>query len=74
MTTENSGDRPKYACAECGNDEVRGDFDTYQVYLAEGDRLIHLRSEATDPGILALYCNACGAEIWLEDLDEVEII
>ena len=74
MTTENSSDRPKYACDQCGNDEVRGDFDTYQVYRAEGDRLIHLRSEATDPAILELYCNSCGAEIWLEDLDEVEII
>lgn len=74
MTTENSSDRPKYACAECGNDEVRGDFDTYQVYLAEGDKLIHLRSEATDPAILELYCNACGAEVEIDDLGEIEIV
>lgn len=27
MTTD-INDRPKYACAVCGNDEVRGDMDT----------------------------------------------
>ena len=72
MTSENNANSPKYACKECGNDEVRGDFDTYQVYRAEGDKLIHLRSEFTDPAIMALYCNdfSCGARIY-EDLDEV---
>ena len=72
MTSENNATNPKYACKECGSEEVRGDFDTYQVYRAEGDKLIYLRSEFTDPVILALYCNdgSCGARIY-EDLDEV---
>ena len=71
MTSANTETRPKYACPECGSTEVRGDFDTYQVYLAEGDRLIHLRSEFTDPAILALYCNMCDVEIDA-DLDGVK--
>ena len=74
MATGNQGNRPKYACIHCGNDEVRGDFDTYQVYRAEGNRLVHLRSEATDPAILELYCNACGREIEIDDLGEIEIV
>lgn len=72
MTYANTETLPKYACPKCGSREVRGDFDTYQVYLAEGDKLVHLRSEMTDPAILELYCNACGIEIEA-DLDEVHI-
>ena len=73
MSSEPNESRPKYACAECGSDEVRGDFDTYQVYRAEGDKLIHLRSEFTDPAVLALYCTECGESIHIEDLREIEI-
>lgn len=72
MTSANLATRPKYACPECGSTEVRGDFDTYQVFLAEGDKLMHLRSECTDPDILRLYCNSCHVEIEA-DLDGVEI-
>ena len=64
---------PKYACRNCGSDEVRGDFDTYQVYRAEGDRLVHLRSEFTDPAILALYCAECHEPIEIGDLAELKI-
>ena len=62
----------RYACPHCGSDEVRGDFDTYQVYRAEGDRLIHLRSEWTDPAVLALYCEACGEQIEIDGLDDIK--
>ena len=73
MSTENINVHPKFACGRCGSTEVRGDFDTYQVYLAEGDKLIHLRSEFTDPAILSLYCNHCQYEIEIEDLGEIVI-
>ena len=63
---------PKYACRQCGSDEVRGDLDTYQVYRADGDRLFHLRSEFTDPAILALYCNSCGEKLEIDDLGEIQ--
>ena len=63
MNSSTNEARPKYACTSCGSDEVRGDFDSYQVYLAEGDKLIHLRSEFTDPAIMELYCNRCHESI-----------
>ncbi|MYC29806.1 MAG: hypothetical protein F4X65_06930 [Chloroflexi bacterium] len=63
---------PKYACHHCGSEEVRGDLDTYQVYRADGDKLFHLRSEFTDPAILALYCNSCGEKIEIDDLGEIQ--
>lgn len=73
MNPESNEARPQYACRVCGADEVRGDFDSYQVYIAQGDKLIHLRSESTDPGVLALYCNRCGEEIEIDDITEIEI-
>ena len=73
MNPENTGALPKFACKECGSLEVRNDFDTYQVFLAEDDKLIHLRSEFTDPAILRLYCNFCGEQIDA-DLDNALIV
>ena len=73
MSTENTDARPKFACGICGSTEVRGGFDTYQVFLAEGDKLIHLRSEWTDPAIMYLYCNHCQYEIEIDDLGEIVI-
>ena len=72
MSTNNNDIRPKYACTRCGNNEVRGDFDTCPVFLAEGDRIIYLRSE-TYPELSALYCNRCHEDIEIEDLDELII-
>ena len=72
MISENNATSPKYACKECGSDEVRGDFDTYPVYLAEGDKLVFLRTELTDIGVMELYCNSCGEEID-ENLDGITI-
>ena len=63
---------PKYACRNCGSDEVRGDFDTYQVYRAEDDRLVHLRSEFTDPAVLVLFCTQCHGRIHIEDITEIK--
>lgn len=73
MSVDDNKALPKYACPRCGSYEVRGDFDTYQVYLAEGDKLIHLRSEWTDPAVLALYCNMCNERIEIEDLTQIMI-
>jgi hypothetical protein len=64
---------PKYACRNCGSDEVRGDFDTYPVFRAEGDKLAHLRSECPDGSVLALYCNECHEPIEIENLAEINI-
>ena len=71
MTTD-TNDRPKYACARCGSDEVRGDFDTCPVFRAEGNKIIYLRSE-TYPEICALYCNFCHEDIEIENIDELII-
>lgn len=73
MNSDHSEVFPKYGCRRCGSVEVRGDFDTYQVYGAEGDKLVHLRSEFTDPAVLALYCNECGERIPIDDLTEVVV-
>ena len=40
MTSENNATSPKFACKECGSDEVRGDFDTYPVFRAEDDKIV----------------------------------
>ena len=63
MTSENNATSPRFACKECGSDEVRGDFDTYPVFRAEDDKMVFLRTESTDAGVLELYCNSCGEEI-----------
>ena len=64
---------PKYACRYCGSDEVRGDFDTYQVFRAEGDKIVFQRSECPDGSVLALYCNQCQAPIEIENVAEIKI-
>ncbi len=73
MTCDDNSALPKYACRHCGSDEVMGGLDTYPVFLAEGDKLIHLRSESTDMGILALYCHSCGKNIEVEYISEIKI-
>ena len=72
MTSENSATSPRFAYKECGSDEVRGDFDTYPVFRAEDDKIVFLRTELTDIGVMELYCNSCGEEID-EDLDGITI-
>ena len=72
MTSDNTSTSPKYACKECGSDEVRSQIDTYQVFRAEDDKLIHLRSEFPVTGLLALYCNWCDEQIH-GDMAEITI-
>ena len=64
---------PKYACRNCGSDEVRGDFDTYPVFRAEGDNLVHLRSESAGGSVLTLYCNECQEPIEAEVMSDIAI-
>ena len=73
MTTQHGETIPKYACGICGSDEVRGDFDSYPVFLAQDDKIIYLRSETIVAGLSALYCNQCDEEIESDDYGEIEI-
>ena len=59
MNANNSETQPKYACPHCGSIEVRGDFDSYPVFRAEGDKLVYTRAETIVSGLSVLYCNAC---------------
>ena len=72
MNSDSNDDLPKYACSHCGHNEVRGDFDTCPVFMAEGDKIIYLRSE-TYPDLSALYCNFCHRDIEIENIDELII-
>ena len=59
MNTNNDDVSSKYACPHCGSVEVRGEFDSYPVFLADGDTLVYTRSETIVAGLSALYCNTC---------------
>ena len=72
MTSQTDTTLPKYACAHCDSIEVRGNFDTCPVFLAEGDRIIYLKSE-TYPLIDAPYCNRCHEDLEIENIDELII-
>ena len=73
-TATDAGDEPaKYACRNCGSNEVGGNSDTYPVFRAEGDKLIYLRSESNELGVLALYCNICQRRIEVDDIGEIKI-
>ena len=73
MTSDSNSTRPRYVCPHCGSAEVRGDFDTYPVFLAEGNRIVYQRSESTDAGVLELYCNVCH-ELIVDDLGDDVVI
>ena len=73
MNTENTGTLPKYACKECGSDEVRSELNGYEVFRAEGDKLIHLRSECMEAGIIELICLSCYTQIEVDDLGSIKI-
>ena len=59
MNSNRNYDIPRYACPHCGSTEVRGDFDTYPVFLAEDNKIVYQRLESTDAGVSELYCNSC---------------
>ena len=70
---EDEGNLPKCACRECGSVQLRSDLDTYQVFLAQDDKLVHLRSEGTPGGLQGLYCYECGKEIEAGCLGDIRI-
>ncbi len=69
-STDNSS--PKYACTVCGNNEIRSTYNTYQVFIAEKNKLIYTRTESDDLGLL-LYCNSCHEPIEIKDMNELII-
>ena len=78
QTTENPAlederNLPKCACRVCGSVQLRSDLDTYQVFLAQDDKLVHLRSEGAPGGLQSLYCYECGEEIEAGDLGDLSI-
>ena len=38
MNSDSNDDLPKYACSQCGHNEVRGDFDTCPVFRQKAIR------------------------------------
>ena len=66
MNPENTENLPKYACRECGSDELRGEMHGFEVFRAEGDKIIHVRSEGTDGGLGGLFCYECDEPIPVE--------
>ena len=74
MKLNNSTESPRYGCRQCGSVKLRGGFDTFQVFRAEGDVVVHLGSEFSASGLLELICYECGKEIEVDDLGEVHII
>ena len=64
---------PKYACPSCGGDEVHSDLNAYDVYRAEGDKLVFLRSDGLDGLVTQLFCVNCGEEVPIGDKSELKI-
>ena len=73
MDPESTGNLPKYACKEYGSDEVRSEFNGYDVFLAEGDKLILIRSEGMEDGVFGLCCLSCNMAIEVDDFAELSI-
>lgn len=70
MTTNSD---PIYACRICGSDEIRGEPDSYPVFLAEDDKIVYLRSETYANDLSELYCNHCDEPIEVEDFGAIKI-
>ena len=64
---------PKYGCRQCGSVKLRGNFDTFQVFRAEGEVIVHLGSEYLVSGLLGLFCYECDGEIAAESLGDIKI-
>ena len=64
---------PKYACRRCGSLKLRSNFDTFQVFRAEGDKIIHIGSDFLASGLWGLYSYECDEEIQVESLGSVKI-
>ena len=72
MSAENITTHPKYACKECGSVEVRSELNGYEVFRAEGDQLIHLRSECMEAGLIELHCLSCHEPIEVDDFGSIK--
>lgn len=73
MDCESTETLPKYACKKCGSNEVRSELNGYEVFLAEGDKLIHIRSECMEAGLIELHCLSCYQQIEVDDLGGIKI-
>lgn len=63
MDPENTDTLPKYACKECGSNEVISEMHGFEVFRAVGDKIVHVRSEGTDGGLAGLFCYECDEPI-----------
>ena len=64
---------PKYACPNCGGDEVHSDLNAHDVFRAEGDKIVYLRSNSLDGLVMQLFCVRCGEEVPLDDKSDLKI-
>lgn len=51
-------DKPKYACAQCGETEFVTKLNSYDIYKAVGDEL-HWQSTEIAEDDFVLYCREC---------------
>jgi len=73
MDPEGTGTLPKYACKECGSVNIRSDFNGYDIFIARGDKLLHVGDKHLEPLIQALFCLDCDEELPVQSLDDLEI-
>ena len=73
MNSENNEAPPKYGCHECGSVELRSELNAFNVFIARGDRLVHVRDEGVACGLQELYCYECGEEIDAGYLGDIRI-
>ena len=73
MDPEGTGTLPKYACKECGSVNIRSDFNGYDIFIARGDKLIHVGDEHLEPLIQTLFCMDCDEELPGQFLDDLNI-
>ena len=64
---------PKYACQVCGSTRLRSDLNAFDVFVAQDDKLVHVRDEGTPGGLQELYCYDCGEEIEAGYLGDIRI-
>ena len=65
--------KPKYACRVCGSAELRSELNAFDVFIARGDKLVHVRNEGTPGGLQGLYCYECGEAIEAGYLGDIRI-
>ena len=58
-----SNDKPKCACPHCGGVEFITGLNSYDRYMAVGDKLCWQKTELADTGDAALFCRECDEKI-----------